>query len=349
MTNANEQKQIVMKDIVFMVNTEYHLILSIGIMDRYFKDNYRITICRVSPIDGNRLNNVNFDNSSMEYVEILYDYSNPNRELKKRLDRIIAIKPAVFFFFLENKFWMNYLFSRLHDLGAKIILGPDGMKTYNNVAIPSRRVLRKMFSGLVFGMKTGLFSIPFVEKHYATSKYIDEVWVENATKFQYQGKKKVFEFNISVTPEFLRDLNAIFSTKESDFSLLKENAILYLDCPISSNGYYERVVNMLKQIQERHPTRKLAVKLHPRSSEIVKKMFNSLNNITFLKSQYPAELYIANAKDSLIVSVVSTSLLFFNPNCKYFWVYPVFNDICNYSRINNPTKHINVVHYISEI
>lgn len=338
-----------MKNIVFMVNTEYHLIMSIGIMNRYFKDNYRTTICRVSPIDGSRLNNVNFKNSSIEYVEILYDYSNPNGELKKKLDRIIAIKPAVFVFFLENKFWMNYLFSRLHDLGTKIILGPDGMKTYNNVVIPSRRVFRKILSGFVFSIKTGIFNLPFVEKYYATSKYIDEVWVENADIFQYRNKKKVFEFSISVTPEYIKELNDVFSTKESDFTLLKENAILYLDCPFSSKGYYEKVVNMLKQIQERYPTRKLAVKLHPRSSEEVQKMFNSLNDITFLKSQYPAELYIINAKDSLIVSVISTSLLFYNPSCKYYWVYPVFNDICDYSRINNPTKHINIVHNVSEI
>lgn len=338
-----------MKSIVFMVNTEYHLLMAIGIINQYFRDNYRLIIYRVSPIKGTRLNNVGFADTNIEYYEILYDYTRPNPDLKIRLNEIVNLNPDVFFFFLENKFWENYLLSKLKKQGAKIILGPDGMKAYNDRILPKGRVIKNYILGWKYCLEARILYPPFVEKNYATSKYIDEVWVEYTSKYNNLTNKRVVEFSVSFDISTLQRLNKIFLVEEAAFSLLNKKAILFLDSSISSKEYYNKTVSILKFLQDKFPDRVLAIKLHQQSNNKAKVEYGCLKNVNFLESNYPAELYIANAKDCIVVSLISTSLLFYNHNCKYYWTYPLFENIVDYSGINNPTRHIKVISNVSEI
>ena len=333
-----------------MVNTEYHLLLSIGIINRYFKENYKTTICRVSPINGSRLNNINLKDSSIEYVEIFYDYSGPNIELKRKLKGIIARKPTVFFFFLENKFWMNYFFARLHKVGTKIILGPDGMKAYASHKRSLKYRVQAYLQGLIYSLGSGIIeSPPFVENRYATSKYIDEVWVENSALYNNATNKKVVEFELSYDFEYVKILNKVFRATEEDFSLMQQKTILYVDSAIKSEPYFNKAIEVVTFFQNKYPDRKIFIKLHPNTSIQAKNKYSSIKDVKYLETNYPAELYIANASDSIIVSLVSTSLLFYNPKCEYFWTYPIFRGIVNYSRLVNPTKHIKIISDLSKM
>lgn len=333
-----------------MVNTEYHLLMTIGIIRKYFQEGYDIYIYRVSPIGGNRLKHLDFSQYKFCYKEIIYNYSRPDKELKGWLDDIIKLQPDSFFFFLENKFWLNYLLKKLHRNGTKVVLGPDGMKAYSNFRASNTSRLKQFLHGFYCLIKAHIFySFPFVEKRYATSKYIDEVWVECLSAYKNNTRKKVVEFKISCDKEYVKDLNNIFHINEKAFASMRGKTILFLDSPFSSEKYYEHTIEILSGFRTLFPDRKLLLKLHQLSSEVATKEFCRLADIAYLDSKYPAELFIANADDCVIVSLISTSLLFFNPNCKYFWTYPMYKDMVDYSNIVNPTHHIKVISNISEV
>ena len=332
-----------------MVNTEYHLLMTIGIVRKYYQEGYNIYVYLVSPIDGTRLNRLDFSNSKYFYKRIVYNYSRPDKELKCQLDNIIKHQPEVFFFFLENKYWMNYLFKNLHKNGTKIVLGPDGMKAYSSYKTTFISRVRQFVEGIRFSILSHIYcAFPFVEKQYATSKYIDEVWVECESAYINNTRKKVFEFQISYDNEFVNDLNKLFYASEKDFALMRGKTILFLDTPFSSKIYYKHTIEILLGFQSLFPDRKLLIKLHQQSSEVAKKEYERVSDIFYLESKYPAELFIANAVDCIIVSLRSTSLLFFNPKCKYYWTYPMYKDIVDISNYVNPTSHIKVINSISE-
>ncbi len=67
---------------------------------------------------------------------------------------------------------------------------------------------------------------------------------------------------------------------------------------------------------------------------------------------FPVELLIASLKDSIIISSYSTSMLYHNPNCHYFWTYPIVaksgelkKDIERF----NPKAYIKVVQNFEEL
>lgn len=341
-----------MKNNVYIVNTEYHLILTLGIIQQYFSKDCNNIIVRVSPIGGSRLNNLNFQDTGLEYHEIIYDYLKPSSDLKEELQYIVSLKPDKLFFFLENKFWLNYLFSKLRKTGTTIILAPDGMKAYANKNYCTTRQRIKMFiAGVKNSIRAGLFpTLPFVEKNYATSKYIDEVWVEYPKHYNNITRKKVVEFHYTIDECFVNLLMKVFNAKDGDFEIIrKEPVVLFLDSSYKTKEYYDRTLNLLNYLKGQCPNRKLLVKYHPLSSKDAKKAFSSIQSIIEVNPSYPAELYLASAKDAIVVSMVSTSELFHNPNCKYFWIYKLYFDMYDYNTLQNPTNYIRVVDNINQI
>lgn len=341
-----------MKKNVFIVNTEYHLVLTLGIIQQYFSIGYDNIVCRVSPIKRSRLNNLDFEGTGIEYYEIIYDYQNPTKELKYNLQHIIDLKPSTLFVYLENKFWMNYLFSKLHQMGTRIILGPDGMKAYNNKGYKSMQDnLRYFMKGLYHSAKTHLLTTwPHVEKTYASSKYIDDVWVEQPDFYSNTSNKNVIKFQYTIDESFVELLNHVFCVNERDLSVIRhEPSILFLDTVFQSDEYYERTFKILEKFRAKYPELKLLVKYHPLSKTSAKEIYSKIPNTVELNSDYPAEIYIAAAKESIIVSLVSTSELFYNPNCNYIWLYKLYEDLYDYKSLVNPTKYIRVVGSIEEI
>jgi len=341
-----------MDNIVYIVSTEYQLILTIGIIKQYHSMNCNNVVVRVSPIGGKRLNNLNFTGTCWDYREIVYDYNNPPKTLKDDLQQIICLKPRKLYFFLENKFWLNYLFSKLHKNKTTIILAPDGMKVYNNHHYyTTKQRAWLLLKGIKCSLHTKLFPpFPLVEKTYATSKYIDEVWVEHPQYYNNITNKRVVEFHYAIDGHFVNILMNVFVAKDDDFLTIKEGAtILFLDSGYDTEDYYNRTISILNELIGKFPNRKLLVKYHPLSISKAQKAFSSIKNKAEVNSSYPAELYLAAAKDAIVISMVSTSELFFNPNCKYFWIYKLYSDMYSYDAMKNPTDYIHVVKDINQI
>lgn len=340
-----------MKRIVFLVNTEYHLIISLGIINHYFSDGYNCCVIRVSPLEKKRLNGLDFSGTRIEYREIIYDYDNPTPELKLQLKEIINLRPSQLFFFLEGKFWMNYLFKELHRNGTKIILGPDGMKVYNNHFYKSRKELVFSFlKGCQLSLRAGIYtSLPHVEMCYATSPYIDEVWMEHPEYYNNITNKSVYAFSYSTNNDFVSLLNRVFQAQDDELSCLKRETILFIDSAFSSDEYYDRTLTILSDLRRCFPNRHLLIKPHPLTIEKSKRCYSSIDGCAFFEQRYPAELLIANSNDSLVVSMVSTSELFYNQNCKYYWLYPMYSDMYAYNNLVNPTNHIKVISSVNDI
>ena len=340
-----------MNTIVFLVNTEYHVLLSLGIVCRYFPTDYHIVIYRHSPVGGKRLNNLSFPRTGIEYRELISDYAHPNSDIWKLLDEIVDLHPQQFFFFNEyRKDWANYLFAKLHNKGTKIILGPDGMKVYGNKPVSTKTMLKNATKTFLFAINSHTSPTkvgPYFIRHYASSKYIDEVWMECPDAYDNFTKKKIVEFHLPSPEEnnFLNLMNIVFNVDPEDMLPLKNKSILFMDSPIKNDCYLTQSINILKTVQQKYPERKILIKPHQLSFPNVLSAYKALENVSIIESRYPAELYIANATDSIVLSLISTSLLFYNPNCRYYWTYPLFDDLYNdkYKSVINPTKHIKVV------
>lgn len=338
-----------MAKIGFMINTEYHLILTCSIMQRYVALGDSIFIYRVSPVDGKRLNNLNLNDQSVKYIEIIYNYSKPTKEVKRQINSIINERFDRFFLFLENKFWLNFLFKGLKKNNTIISLAPDGMNAYENYCYPFKKRAFNFLRGLYHCFRIGSLSLPYVEKDFAASKYIDEVWVENPSFFRNNNRKKVVRFQVDYNENFLKQLNGVFRYNPSE-NIIESGSILYIDSSYDNPEYYERIVNILKRLRSCDATKRIYIKLHQLSNtERAMRYYNQLDNVVFLTSHYPAELFIANTSHCTVLSLISTSMLIYNPTDMYFWIYPLFSDMYNYEKLVNPTDYITVVTELNQL
>lgn len=338
---------------VFCVSTEYHLLVTLGIVNKYYsKPDDKVVIYRISPNNGKRLTSINSSATKCQYKQILYDYEHPTKDLKDKIKELICEKPDVFFVFLEERSWFTYLFSKLHKLGTKIVLLPDGMKVYMHQKSSRVTSFKNDIKYFISNIRIG---VPFpIAKHprlYADNKYIDEVWMEYPEQYENKSKKIVKQYSLPSNIEFLDELNQVFgySMNEEEKKLMKNGPILFLDSPFSDEPYFQRTLELICQIREKYPNRNLLLKQHPLASKKAKEFYDQLGDVTYLNSKFPAELYIANMQNAIIVSMYSTAMLFCNPSCQYFWIGNCYKETLRIPELHNPTPFIHVVSSIDEI
>ena len=328
-----------MKNIVFIVHTEYHLIVSIGIIIQYFSDsNYKPIIYQFSPLDGRRLNSINAKAIPADYRVFRYSYHRPDVTVRDKMDEIYNLQPSHFFFFLEDKFWANYLLSKLHACGTKIILAPDGANVYENYKYGLKHRFGR-FCWFVYKCFQShmLKPLPTVEKHFGTNKFIDELWAEHPNCHINFSGKAIFKFKLPQELEFVKLLDNIFGF-EMDEGLFAKPSILFFDSGFTSNEYYEKVKEVLNLIILKYPERTLYIKCHQLTVNIAEKEYGQIPGVKLLKAAYPAELYVLNAVDALLVSIYSSSMFVYNESCKYYFIYPLLGDLINAPLFRTPTN-----------
>ena len=326
--------------VVFIVHTEYHLLQAIGIIESYYHtEKYHPIIYRVSPISNGRLCNINKQYLNADYKEFLYDYRRPDNKIKGWIYELIFFKPSILFLFNEDKFWTTYLLKKLHSISCRIVLAPDGAKVYDNFHLRGIGLFVKYIKNIYFSIRTGLlFPFPSVERCYASNRFIDEVWVEYPQSYINNTRKKVVQYSITEWDRTRTIMNRVFGYDSKDVP--DKPIILYIDSSITEESYYNKVIKLLQTIQKLYPEYPLYIKCHPVSGDVARTHFKALENVHFMKTDIPAELIIASLSNSILVSVVSTSMLLNNPSCKYMWFYPYFSEIIDNKSFKNPTTHI---------
>lgn len=339
-----------MEKVVFIVHTEYHLMETIGYITHYFPDTlYDIHIYMLVVKNGGRIKSsyLNFENLNINVVYTSYEpncyFSLHNKRL---LGRIINSNPNVLFIFSEFHYWKQYLVSKLHKKGCKIILAPDGANVYSDRKFTFKSELKYLLRFFLVNL-TNLTVPPFYitrgKYNYAYLKHIDEVWVDNAAIFKNRNNHIVKE-----TLKF-GEIDSIVQIKKmygANGLNIIDSCILFIDQPVDV-ALTDKIIDLINYVSNK-TKRPVYIKMHP-NSDADKVNCYKQNGFIILPNHLPAELYIQNLRDSLILSLFSTALFLDNKTCRFYWIYPIFDFFNKTLKIENPTNHILLVNNKDEI
>lgn len=340
------------KKICFFIHTEYHLLLAIHFIQQHYSDAnaYEVILVLKRKINGNRLNQ-ELDFSSLPYeVRFLYVHNDLSKSLtsdeKKDIDDLLALDLAEFNFFQEQDPLAVILINGLKQKGVLINLFQDGLKPYithtmsfspslwiNNIR-QNRWIKKNNYPVKDY------FSF-LNSKMYGFIKGIDQLFLTFPESYVNWNKLPIRTIKPEYTDEFIGTLKKVFHW---DDALLKERkgVIFFMNQPMHDDGSFE--VNMLQRLQQKYPGVKIYIKNHPLTSKVKLKAYEKLSNISIINSKIPAEIFISQLEDSIILSLCSTSMFIDNPKCKFYYTFAVeehnnIKRLKQYTAIN-PCEHV---------
>lgn len=338
--------------ICFYVHTEYHLLLSLHAISTKYCDTERFEIhlfINRNP-NGVRLNQ-ELDFSGLPYkIHFLSFPKHLTRKLtdseRAVLDDIMKLQLTEFNFFQEQDTVAVILINSLKKNGTIINLYQDGLKPYIAHTM-------KFSPGLVLGniiqnkwIRKNGYPVPdrwsFVNcKLYGFLKGIDSLYLTFPDAYINWKRLPLTQ----ISPEFSSDFtNLLKKVYMWDDSLLqeREGVIFFLNQPMHDDGSFD--VNFLTRLKNLHPNSQIYIKNHPNTPPSKVDLYRQFDNVTIIDSKIPAELFISQLRDSIVISLCSTSMFINNPACKFYYTFGV-SENNNIERLNkymviNPTKHV---------
>ncbi|MFH1119636.1 MAG: polysialyltransferase family glycosyltransferase [Bacteroidota bacterium] len=349
-----------MKNIIAFVHTEYHLLLTVNQVLRLYNDaaafNVELYIRR--GINSKRLNQphdfsglpmtVTYFDEEINTHEPLSDKA--RAEIKTLLDK----NPDVFIFYQEQDVLMVILAYYFSKRGVDVCLYQDGLKPYNHLQYHSLGLIRADHRQNIWLGKNNFvvpsWLSPVWSKKYAFLKGISKVYLTFPEMYDNWNRKHLRK--IEFLPLDL--LNPVFKRLFVwDESMLpeREKVIFYMNQPMHDDGRYE--TGFLRQLENRFPDNPIYIKLHPLTNNIKTEQYKTLKNVKIISSTLPAELFIMNLKESVILSINSTSMFLDNPENRFYYLYRIFEEgikrLSRWKVKRNPAAHIKVVNSIDEI
>lgn len=316
-----------MKTNLFLAQTEYHLLQSVHIASSLYGDKNNANV--VAVIQGkNRLKDI----IRLEEIgNIRFLYLNDASE-KAKFQMLRNIRCNKFIFFQEDSLFNCHLVNHYkRNSNAIIGLAPDGYKPY---AIYNKKheflsMVRDTFEAYKKLIRSNIMPTFFQwSQHYqyASSRFLDEIYLTNPDQFRH--KKKEPRFEIITIPEFnevsLHRAGEIFDLKENSFPI-EEKSIYYFNQPFKES--LDKVeMEFLKELIELYPDQPLYIKLHPQTSDSKKKEYLTLPKVKLIDSKIPAELFILNLKKSILFTGWSTVLITDNPSCNLYFNLPIYKN-----------------------
>lgn len=348
------------KKIVTFVHTEYHLLLfvnnlinelELGINNEHFlfiRGRHKFRISK----------DVDLSEFPVNVSFVLHEFINHkplSKNSKLFLEEIYALQPSEFVFYQEMDLLMLVLTNQLKlRFNTKIILLQDGLKPYNLLKFNSLSLMKYHHQNNVW-MKRNSFSIdswfsPFWSHRFAFIKEIDEVFLTFPEAYINWNKKLIKKIVFLNIESLKSKLEKIFHW---DNSLIKEkdNVILYMSQPMHDDGKAE--TNFIQKLTKKFPLNKVYIKIHPLTAQNKIDEYLKYPNFKVIRSNIPAELFIMQLQNSIILSVNSTSMFLDNPNCKFYYLSEILkNDIKRLKRYDvkiHPAPHVKLVKSIDEI
>jgi hypothetical protein len=254
------------------------------------------------------------------------------------LDGIIKLNPDTLFIFTEFHYWKQYLVSKLHKRGCKIILAPDGANVYSDRIFTLKSNLKYMLRFFLINITNLTFPPLFINRgkyDYAYLKHLDEVWVDNATIFKNRNNHRVRETLSFGETDSITNIKRLYKSNDLD---IIENCILFIDQPVNDTSLTNEIIDTINYVANK-TKRPVFVKMHPNSKTYVVDVYKQ-NGFIILPNNLPAELYIQNLRESIVLSLFSTALFLNNKTCRFYWMYPIFNLYRTTFKLENPTDHI---------
>lgn len=324
--------------------------LCLDIMDQYFPgDEYE----HVLILSGYRLSSVKISNipSGIKVHEVDYKQGSDSFDRIKGLVDTLDVSQ----FFLFHAYRPIEVFLLTHLRTATKNLVEDGVLFYHN---------RKQF--LLFSRFKQTFKIYrelwsqgyhltmpiFYWNDMWNSRLVDNLYMTRPDMFIDQANKKNrVKVDLLATPQSIERALKIFDFDSSVDRSTLDGCLFYVSAKMYKIEHVNREIEVLKQIIEKIKPQFLLIKLHPAARKIqVDEFVRHFGNAVLLNN-IPSELYIATAKNSIILSVASTSIYYYNSKCRYFALKTLFQEMGIYARhkdIRLPS-HVQIVSNLDQI
>lgn len=345
----------------YLIHTEYHLLLSINDALKKYSDTslYDVQLILIRSKNGTRLKqelDLSFLPFNVKVIDFNIDFNGKlDLEEKKELDALLDIKFSVYNFFQEHDVIDIILVDKFVSIGAEINLFQDGLKPYiiNTLKRPIG-LIKVVIKQNIWIRRNGYpvndyFSFLRCTK-YSFTKGISKVFLTFPDAYYNWNNKAVEKIEIDTSKEFWDIIKKVFKW-DDELLKTKENVIFFMSQPMHDDGSFE--MGVLKKLLKKHPKSQLYIKYHPLTSAIKIEQYKKLDNVTIIDSQIPAEIFIQELSNSIVLSVCSTSMFIDNQKSKFYWFSEILegNNIKLIKRYDfvNPTKHVHIVHSVDEI
>lgn len=348
-----------MKNILFSINTEYHVFIISSLIKQMYWDTqkYNVTILIQLYRDGNRFKNtLSFEHLKANIITLEIDLNSKeyNPTVSQTLNNILSKEYERFIFFLEQTAINQYFVNKLSATNTTIMLAPEGTKPYITIAkaaLPSR--IRATLKNYRFyrTQKLKINKFYFVTNKNGYLKETDEVMINHPESYANLTRKKVVPVEFFTTPEEIELASKVFNFDIQKELPERDGILFYLNQWYVEFKVYDFELEILKALLEKYPDKKIYIKLHPNTHKFQIERLEKIDRIVLNKSTVPAEIFIANLTNSIVFSFWSASLLINNPTCKFYWLQKMLEKqkLMKWWSIINPTKHIKDVYTVDEI
>lgn len=346
---------------MIFVHTSYHLLQAVNQIlslyndaDKYIIDVYvRVAGAKrlAMPLDFSHLPvNIHY------FYEEVSKYRDLNDKERTEIQSLVAQKPDIFIFFQEQDPLMVILSNHYARTGTEVHLYEDGLKPYVNLRFHSLGLIRDNHRENLWMFRNGYpvasWLSPVFSKKYAFLKGIKKIYLTSPLAYENWNHKPVEKVDFLPLNILKPVLLKLFNWNDS---LLPEskNVIFYLNQPMHDKGKSE--IDFLRQLSKRFPSNIIYVKLHPLHYVDENKLgqYSEIEMVKIVESDLPAELFIMNLKQSIILSLNSTSMFLDNPDNKFYYVYQLFireiRRLRRYQLKRIPASHVTAINNISQI
>ncbi|GAA4080500.1 hypothetical protein GCM10022389_28270 [Flavobacterium cheonanense] len=347
--------------IVYLIHTEYHLLLSINDILQKYSDTskFEVQVLLKQSSKSTRLK----QDLDLNFLPFTYKIINFNIDLnskltfseKEVLEELLENKLSVFIFFQEQDPISIILINKYVENKTKIYLYQDGLKPYviNGMKFSLGMVLYNIKQNQ--WIKKNGYSVKnyfsfLICKRYGYLRGIDKLFLSFPNAYTNWNNLPIEPISTKFTDSFKTIIKQVFHW---DSSLLceKEGVIFFMNQPMNDDGSFE--VSVLKKLKLKYPKNLIYIKNHPLTSKVKLEKYKELDNIIIINSKIPAELFISELKNSIILSICSTATFINNEDCKFYWIDQIMedNNVERLKRYNliNPTPHVITVKSVNDI
>lgn len=345
--------------IVSFVHTEYHLMLMVNEIMKNPNISYRVYIMtkknhRRLQLD---LDFSSFTNAYFQSILISFNFNgNFSKEHKQLLYEISNLKINFLHFFQENDAVLLSLIKSVKKTNktCEICLFQDGLKPYNRLKGYSIGMLKGDIQMWQWLWRNGIRELKPLKllnsKKYAFTDEVDTVYLTFPEAYINWNNKALKKIEYYDHESFKACLEKLFGW-HNNLLPVNHGVILYMTQPAHHDPLIE--YDFLKKLKTQL-NRPLILKLHPLTSEESIQKYKSIAKDVFvIDSVLPAELFIMNLTDSIIVSLNSTSMFYKTPTNRYYYVSNFFKDkikrLRRYNFNQSPSEHIKMIEQIEDI
>lgn len=314
-----------MKSNLFLCTTQYHLFLSLHIIEElYINDVYNNHVIITVGMRNDRINYNKDYYKNVTFSEVDWN------ELRSRdyLKKMLITNHDQFFYYLSNFPVHRYIVRKFSKVGTKIILVQDGMKAYvNHLDLTIKGFLSSLLSNFLEYYKIRYLPgiiFPYISTNYVNDKKINEFWLSHPSSFSKKIYKNQSVYKIpEISSGFIKKCSIFFNYENS--VKFNTNDILYLTQALIGEIKFNEI-SFLQELSYKFPKSKIYIKFHPSPEEDRNVFKTALPKAFFLDgAKYPAELLIQNLNQVIILSGNSTAFMFNNQNCRFYYIYPILN------------------------